>query len=356
MIKANFIALGQAGGNVGKLLEERGLKGVYINSSQEDLDTLEVENKYCIPGADGCNKNRNKAKKYVEKDIKNILAKVSKTLDSDIVFVIGSAGGGTGSGALPVVSNVIANHLNKIVCAVTILPAETESVQAHINTYEVIKELSHVDKLGAMFLIDNNKDEKKLVLNKKFTDLIYTLLNITEHKSVEGNIDTAELKNFLKTKGLCVMAEEKKINDKSKVSDDLFDRLKTSDVFVDIENDKAVTYGIISTNSEINEVDIVSRFGTPRDVYKNTQDKFDFVALAGLSLPLQRLQEVINRLNKDKDEVIKNQQTVQDSFKIFDDVDDFGFNNDFSIEENVTETKEQEFDFNSLGNVFDFLK
>ena len=38
--KIGFIAVGQAAGNIGLLLEQRGYKVLYINTSQEDLNTL----------------------------------------------------------------------------------------------------------------------------------------------------------------------------------------------------------------------------------------------------------------------------------------------------------------------------
>ncbi len=321
MIKANFVAIGQAGGNIGKLLEVRGLKGIYINSSVEDLDTLNVENKYCIANADGCNKNRKKAKKYVQNDVEMILERIKKTIDSDIVFVIGSAGGGTGSGCLPVICDVISRGMNKIVSAVTVLPGESESVQAHVNTYEVIKELSQVEKLGGIFLIDNNKNSDKLRLNSKFADLIKSLLSVVDYKSVDGNIDTAEVKNFLSIKGFCLVAKgEKKEN--------ILEFVKASDVFANIENDKVISHAIISTNDDISEKDIVSNFGVARDIYKNKQNEHNFIALTGLSLPIERLGEIKNKLNKDKGEVIKNQEALKKSLAIFNDDDSFGFDDE----------------------------
>ena len=49
--KIAFIAVGQAGGNIGQLFERRGYTVLYINTSQEDLDTLEkAKFKYHIRG------------------------------------------------------------------------------------------------------------------------------------------------------------------------------------------------------------------------------------------------------------------------------------------------------------------
>ena len=49
--KIAFVAVGQAGGNIGKLLEEKGFSVLYMNTSKEDLNTLEhVKFKYHITG------------------------------------------------------------------------------------------------------------------------------------------------------------------------------------------------------------------------------------------------------------------------------------------------------------------
>lgn len=53
--KIGFIAVGQAGGNIGQQFEKRGYPVLYINTSQEDLDTLKNsklyykyrKNRYC---------------------------------------------------------------------------------------------------------------------------------------------------------------------------------------------------------------------------------------------------------------------------------------------------------------------
>ena len=39
--KISFVAVGQAGGNIGQLFEEKGFAVLYVNTSLEDLDTLE---------------------------------------------------------------------------------------------------------------------------------------------------------------------------------------------------------------------------------------------------------------------------------------------------------------------------
>ena len=61
-----FIGVGQAGGNIAELFELAGYKALYINTSQEDLATLEnAKQKHHIVGGEGAAKDRDRAKALV---------------------------------------------------------------------------------------------------------------------------------------------------------------------------------------------------------------------------------------------------------------------------------------------------
>ena len=81
--KIAFVAVGQAGGNIGQLFEQKGYNVLYINTSQEDLDTLEkAKFKYHIPNGEGCNKDRRKAKQLVIDDFDQIAAEIDSMIKS----------------------------------------------------------------------------------------------------------------------------------------------------------------------------------------------------------------------------------------------------------------------------------
>ena len=87
--KIAFVAVGQAGGNIGQLFEQKGYNVLYINTSQEDLDTLEkAKFKYHIPNGEGCNKDRRKAKQLVIDDFDQIAAEIETKIKSDRKSVV----------------------------------------------------------------------------------------------------------------------------------------------------------------------------------------------------------------------------------------------------------------------------
>ena len=142
--KIAFIAIGQAGGNIGQLFEERGFSVLYLNTSEEDLSTLKTAKyKYHITGGEGCNKDRKKAKQLVIDDYDQIAAEMDAKLAAEIIFVVFASGGGTGSGAGPMLCDLLLDD-GKTVGAVTVIPALDESVKSHVNSYECFAELTKI--------------------------------------------------------------------------------------------------------------------------------------------------------------------------------------------------------------------
>ena len=248
--KISFIAVGQAGGNIGQLFEGKGFPVLYVNTSQEDLDTLEkAKYKYHVPGGEGCNKDRHKAKQLIIDDFDNIAGEIESKVKADLMLVIFASGGGTGSGAGPMLIDLLTGE-GKTVGAVTVIPAPDESVKSHINSYECFSELTEISQTAACFILDNEKGDK-LELNTAFVDAFTAFLEIPEkHKSVKGNIDKAEIVETLKAHGMAVLAR-----DKGKDSAGIIQALKGG-VFAPMEQDGAVKYIAASMAGSVCMTDI----------------------------------------------------------------------------------------------------
>lgn len=206
--KIGFIGLGQCGGNIASELEKLGFKTYYINTSKEDLSTLsgESRNRFHIPDAEGCNHNRSKAVGYVKKYYKQILSQIGQTFaDKEIIYFVFSAGGGTGGGAGPVLLEMATKAFpNKVFSFVTVLPCSNESVKIQTNAYKCMTEVSRIENIGASFVLDNDKADK-FAINKGFAKLFDEMLNMTNYISTKGNIDVAEIKEILSTRGCAII-------------------------------------------------------------------------------------------------------------------------------------------------------
>lgn len=149
------ISFGQGAGNIGQLMEQQGILNLAINTSKQDLDTLNVKHKYLIKNGQGCGKDRNKSKKLVVNDFENILAVINNILDTNNtikhIFIGFTMGGGSGSGGGPMLAKLIANEYSNInVCVYAVIPSKNEPFKAQYNACECYRELIKIENLGSM--------------------------------------------------------------------------------------------------------------------------------------------------------------------------------------------------------------
>ena len=297
--KISFVAVGQAAGNIGRLFEQKGFSVIYVNTSQEDLDTLEkAKFKYHIPQGEGCNKDRRKAKQLVIDDFDNIAAEIESKVKADMIFVIFASGGGTGSGAGPMLIDLLIDE-GKTVGAITIIPAPDESPKSHMNSYECFSELTKIAGTGSCFIIDNENGEK-LELNAAFVDSLAAFLEIPEkHKSIKGNIDKAEIMETLKAHGVSVV-----VCSKGKESADVIQAVKES-ALAPLEPDRAVKYITASLAGNVRMADLEKAFGMPLDNFQTFNDDETICCISGLTYPKARLDVVYNKVAENKEQIKK---------------------------------------------------
>lgn len=298
--KIAFVAVGQAGGNIGRLFEDKGFTVLYVNTSQEDLDTLEkAKFKYHIPNGEGCNKDRRKAKQLVIDDFDNIAFEIESKIKADIIFVIFASGGGTGSGAGPMLIDLLIDE-GKTIGAMTIIPARDESVKAHINSYECFSELTEIAGTAACFIVDNANGDK-LELNNDFVESFAAFVEIPDkYKSVKGNIDKAEIEETLKAHGMAVV-----VRDKAQESAEVIQAIKDN-AFAPLESDRAVKYIAASLAGKVKMSDLEHAIGTPIDNFQTFNDKETVVCVSGLTFPQTRLEDVYNKVSENKDLITRN--------------------------------------------------
>lgn len=298
--KISFVAVGQAGGNIGRLFEERGFSVLYINSSQEDLDTLEnAKFKYHVPGGEGCHKGRDKAKQLIIDDFDNIVREVESKAKAEMVFDIFSSGGGMGSGAGPMLADLLIDE-GMDVGVMTVIPSLEESIKTHINSYECFSELTQIPLTGACFIIDNGKGEK-LKLNEEFVDSFLAFLEIPDkHKSVEGNVDKAEIMETLKAHGMAAIARNK-----GKEGAGIIQSLNEGP-FASVEPDRVVKYITASFAGDARMADIEKAVGTPLDNFQAYNGTETICCISGLTFPQGRLEEVYKKVEENKEQIKKN--------------------------------------------------
>ena len=310
-----FIAIGQGGGNIGSLFEENGYNVLFINTSSEDLDTLKTSKfKHHIKNGEGCNKDRYKAKGLIIEDFEAISNQINDKMQEEYIYVIFSAGGGTGSGASPMLIDLLIQNTQKKVGAITILPDKKEPIKTFINAYECFQELEGIENMCSTFILDNSKGDK-LSVNKIFVNLFNAFIEMPTHRSVRGNIDKAEIKELLDTRGAAVIS---KIGKNTSSTSKLIQSFGEN-IFAPLETDKVIKYIGISAATKIDMEAIAKETGTCLDMFQSTNPTHTVCILCGLSFPYTALASMKEKVVSHKDDITKNLQSTKEN-RLSDDI------------------------------------
>lgn len=167
MLKVGIIGLGNTGNQIASLaFDKLHIPVIAVNSSEKDLETISASiPKKLISDAkgqsQGAGKNRQLAKKYLKDSIMSFLSSEeiqTFICDLDILFIVSSTGGGTGSGTSIVMTNIIASMFPDVhVITVGVLPVMNEALSAHVNTLEYLNELYGTLENQTYMLYDNDR-------------------------------------------------------------------------------------------------------------------------------------------------------------------------------------------------------
>lgn len=226
------IGCGGAGNNTVNRLHNIGVDGaetVAINTDKQHLDMIDADEKILIGsdltdglGAGGEPDVGERATEKARGTLKKVLS------DSDLVFVTAGMGGGTGTGAAPVVST-IAKEVGAIVVGMVSMPFRVEKARVQ-KAEEGIEELRH--SADSIIILDNDRlldYVPNLPVGKAFSvmDQIIaeTVKGISETITQPSliNLDYADMRAIMSEGGVAVMlvGETKDKNKKTVVDEAL---------------------------------------------------------------------------------------------------------------------------------------
>ena len=210
------IGVGGGGGNaVNRMIENdvKGVEFVTINTDAQVLRLAKAETKLQIgkkltrglgAGADPAVGYR--AAEESEDEIRDIIG------NSDMVFVTAGMGGGTGTGASPVVAR-IAKEMDCLTIGIVTKPFSFEGKKRQQQALEGIKQLKpHVDTL---IVVPNDKLLQIIDRNTTMLESFYEVDNVLR-RAVQGiaeilttpgliNVDFADIRTVMKDKGTALM-------------------------------------------------------------------------------------------------------------------------------------------------------
>lgn len=302
-----------------------------VNSTDRDIKP-EYRANAMIFGASGssggCGKERELGKKMILEDEENGIRNIDGKIDpfADLVVVVGSTEGGSGSASIPIISKYIRQVMHIPVIAVLFF-GFNDDVRGMQNSIEICQELE--DDIGVISICNSyflrpsggNKLLAERAANGQFINTMRAICGIDIHESSQ-NIDDTDLKKVILTPGYLTVIDHitfdgsKNIDQYEKRVSDVLD---TSGFSMESPNKSAKRIALIFNTKEDNEaVDFSGglfkkRYGTPYELFTHVQDNGydeDYVTLivSGQNLPLDRVKKIFedykkatSSINKDKD-------------------------------------------------------
>ena len=214
--KIKVIGVGGAGNNAVNRLIESGLKSaeyIVVNTDNQDLALSKASTRLQIGveltkglGA-GADPNIGKAAAEADKDV---IQKVLK--DTDLLFITAGMGGGTGTGAAPVIAK-IAKEMKILTVAVVTLPFAFEARLKMTNALTGVEELKK--SVDSIITIPNDKISQVVPKGTPFPEALKVADEVLR-QGIRGiaelivkpsliNLDFADVRTTLKGRGLAHM-------------------------------------------------------------------------------------------------------------------------------------------------------
>lgn len=336
-LRIGIIGIGNAGNQIIERAYTEGHKVFAINSSMKDLsDTVVSE---MIPSfiagdeARGAGKNRQKAKdlfKVNGRALFSVPSFIDMVESSDIVFVIASTAGGTGSGISPVLVNLFNKiYPNKIIIFYGIIPKKSDSIMAQNNTIECLKE---IDDAKIPYMLDDLAFYEEVANDKAYSSIaahIVNSINVISGKylsqSTNGMIDENDMRTIVGEPGYMASYILDKVTpaqvDNASIQSLMIKLIKKSPA-VEIQRDEIVKElgVIVNCPDEMMEAtkagnynELTNYIGTPLSIFENyatTNGSFGqfIVLMSGMNLPYSRISVCTQKIKEHEDKLTRTKQ------------------------------------------------
>jgi cell division GTPase FtsZ len=327
MLQVGVIGIGNAGSQVAALAKEKlGVEVLAINSSEKDLQTIPESVPHLLIGdSKGAGKERGAAKKFLKAGIMNIINNddYASIFNQEVLFIVSSTGGGTGSGTSILLSNIISEvYPNTKIIIVGILPTIKEALSTQLNSLSYMEELYKSMDEATYMLYDNDKLAKipshqmMQQINESIVNDIDVIRGTYQLPTKYSSIDEKDMFNIITTTGRIAIASLRDIKEKdldeTTIEDLIVKEFKTN-AHCELQRDKIVyRTGVISNLSDrLNEqfdthIPVVQEFiGSPVEEFEHIVINDDrhlpnniFLIASGLTQVNDRIRKINDRIEE----------------------------------------------------------
>lgn len=214
--KITVIGVGGAGGNTVNSIIESGYQGieyVVVNTDSQALENSKASVKIRLGARSakglGAGANPEAGKRAAEETLNEIMEHLE---DADIVFLTAGMGGGTGSGALPVIAKALKER-GILTIAVVTKPFDFEGKKRMAIAESVVADLKKL--VDTLIVIPNQKLLNVVDAHTSMIDA-FGMINAVLGQSVKSisdiitkpghiNVDFADVRTIMKDRGLAIM-------------------------------------------------------------------------------------------------------------------------------------------------------
>ena len=316
-LKIVVAGLGNAGGQAAYRAYMNGFPSIVMNTSEKDVsnDVLMSDIPAIIVGdGRGAAKDRTISKGFLKENLNSVFQEknfVSLIEDADVVVVVASLGGGTGSGFMGLLANRIqVKYPATTVICFGIAPKMNEAGQAHMNKIEVIDELNKLKlpftllDLATLEDVPNNKAFE--MVGNQFVEDLKIIRGDYSKMTTTGMIDAREWLTLFNNGGYFITTSVSNLTDrdieKESIQSRLINNLKDGNIHARINGDKNIRYigAIANFTSTLEDPMKAGNFsemnnylGRPVDMFSNfTSDNKStdvHLVITGLSIPVETI-------------------------------------------------------------------
>ena len=292
--KMLLVALGQGGGNIldGILEKDKNYNSLFINSSILDITPLKNatinKNVYIYPGSGGSGRDRSKGKNLIEENSNSIVETLNKYPQSEVIVILTSMAGGTGSGSLKTFIEITKKTFpSSVINLVAIMPSLSEDELSFKNTLECWNDINEViDLINDIKFIDNNKRETYNEINLESASLLNLSFNIMgTHR--DGSIDINDSLRINSAIGSSVIL---KLHDGMKDAKSALDLAIENSIFAQNNIYECDYLGInIKENSYLVK-DLTKSIEVFNSTYVTYNNDFNIIILSGCEMPIEQIE------------------------------------------------------------------
>lgn len=382
-----FLGCGQAGSNITQVAERNDFLTGIINTSPEDLKSIEtVKNKLQLGKNGGAGNNRKSVKEDLKKYYNEIFEFVNQifvTKGTRILYLVCSASGGTGSGMTPTLIRLLQKKFKGLtIGCIFVIPGIgiDESLAAQVNTLDFLREIKTIKNIPLLMVdnqefIDNMIEKEKISKYNVFEEINKTIISYfssfcCNRETSTYNMDNKDKMEILSQAGLTTFSHVTfdNVDIAQEVSlSDLIHKSFDNNIFPQMDYNESIIKkaGFIfeisnSIKKFINFQEIFKDLGNPLKIYEgiysnnnNAAKNYVLTVLTGLEFPSERINKIKEIVEKEE-ERLKTVSTKNNEKQTEDFSSDIDFLNSFDEKEENTEIEEEKDGEIDLDKLFTF--